>query len=133
MKTRTFKTTVVLTVATGVTLGEDLRLSDITGLIQWLSGGKVYTHQMPLVREEAEKAAQVALGDAWEPLEEGADLRAYQRKMLDRLGETMEIAPAAKPFHREDAIEADAIERVCALTGSPPNIILIVDEEPPHG
>jgi hypothetical protein len=109
--TKTFRTVVVLTVATGIGMAERMTFSDVHELIGWLAGGPVWTHQLPALREPSEQAAQAALGAAWEPFDPAReDCLAYAARMVGRLGETLEVAPAAKPFHRADAVIADAVE-----------------------
>ena len=67
-------------------------------------------------------AAITALGEHWEPYDPTEDPRAYAGRMIAKIGETMEISPAAKPFHRQDAIMADAIEMV---GGDPAKVIVL--------
>lgn len=108
--TKTFPTLLVLTLATGTAL-LNTNSSALHELIEHLAGGPVFTHQIMLLRDESEAAAKAAVGDAFRPIPEGNGAwKIYAEEMVALLGETMDIAPAAKPFHRSDAVMADAIE-----------------------
>lgn len=109
-ETRAFRTDLVLTVATGIGMADGLTFSDVQELIGWLAGGPVWTHQLPLMMDEAQAAAIAALGEGWEPYDGAERVQAYAARMVARKGATIQVAPADRPFHRGDAIMADAVE-----------------------
>jgi len=110
VKIETFQTHAVLSLATGTLMGD---FSEMHRLIEWFAGGPVWTHQIPRLANELESCAQGVLGDRFEPFDRDTEAwTAYRDRMLAKIGETMEIAQPAKPFHRADAVIADAVEAV---------------------
>lgn len=115
-----FPTTAVLTLATGIVMGD---FSEAHGLIEHYACGPVWTHQIPSLHDEIRGAARATLGDRFEPLDlttEGWE--SYRDRMLDKIGPVMEVATPSKPFHRADAVLADAIE---AMGGDASRVIQI--------
>jgi len=108
--TKTFPTHLLLTLATGVTM-EACNVRDIHQLVGHLAGGPVWTHQLPFLVDEAAHAATAALGEAFEPFDPAQEgYEGYRDRMIAKLGPALDVLPAAKPFHRADAVHADAVE-----------------------
>lgn len=119
--TREFPTGVVLSLATGIGMAK-MTMGDLHQLMGFLSGGALFNHQMEAVFEEASRAAQAALGEHWRPLAEGEDPAAYAAGMIAVIGPVMALQPAEKPFHRDDAVIADAVE----LFGGDPSGVKVI-------
>lgn len=109
MSAKTFRTDVILTLATGIAMGK-MTFSDVQELVGHLAGGPVWTHQLVTLHHESEAAILAFLGDRFEPFDDAEGFQAYRDRMVAKLGETMDVPPADKPFHRADAVMADAVE-----------------------
>src|SRR5688572_14052451 len=104
----TFQTTAVLGAATGCLMGE---FSELHRLIEFYARGPVWTHQIPLVLDDVKACAQATLGDAYESFDREAEgWESYRDRMVAKVGAELDVEQPAKPFHRADAVVADAVE-----------------------
>ena len=114
-----FPTHAVLSLATGTLMGE---FSAMHALLEHYAGGPVWMHQIPQVTYEAKACARATLGAAFEPFDRDVEgWETYRNRMVAKLGETIEVAAPEKPFHRADAVLADAVE---AMGGDASRVIL---------
>lgn len=114
--TKTFPTGAVLSAATGMMLSES-GMGGIYEILSWMSGEKVYTHQIPRIRKEAEKVILDIHPHLVEAQQEAAlvtpeNVQIWLRTWKDRYGEEIAVPKMNIAEHERIDPESELAEMV---------------------
>lgn len=124
METKAFPTADVLSAVTGIVLTERC-LDPVYEVLGWMTGEKLFTHQLPRVGREAKPVVaklHPALKQAYEEAEQvnGDNWRQWVDTWIDRYGPMMTVPKMTAADHERIDPRSELAERV-----HPDNIIQI--------